>query len=61
MIPNEGSSTGFKCTMCGNEDSEDIEVDCEICGSSWPNDKMSSWFDTYAYTCPDCNDFDSKY
>ena len=47
--------------MCGNEDSEDIEVDCEICGSSWPNGEMSSWVDTYSYTCPDCNDFDSKY
>ncbi|WP_417526551.1 hypothetical protein [Marinomonas shanghaiensis] len=61
MIPNVDSSTGFKCTMCGNEDSEDIEVDCEICGSSWPNGEMSSWVDTYSYTCPDCNDFDSKY
>jgi hypothetical protein len=61
MIPDEDSSTGFKCTMCGNKESEEIEVDCEICGSSWPNGEMSSWVDTYTYTCPDCNDFDSKH
>ncbi|EKO3398654.1 hypothetical protein KW542_09105 [Vibrio fluvialis] len=61
MIPNDDSSTGYRCTLCGNEESEDIEVECEICGSSWPNGEMSSWVDTYVYTCPDCNDFESKW
>lgn len=61
MIPDDSSSTGFKCTMCGNEESDDIEVDCEICGESWPKGSMSSWEGTYDYTCPNCNDFESKF
>lgn len=61
MIPNDDAKTGFKCTMCGNEDSEEIEVDCEICGASWPIGEMSSWVGTYSHTCPDCNDFESKW
>lgn len=31
MIPNKDSSTGYKCIFCGNEHSEDIEVDCYVC------------------------------
>lgn len=60
MIPNLDSSTGFKCTYCGNEESDDIEVECEICGCNWPIGDMTSWEDTYSYTCPDCNDFENK-
>ncbi|EMH4033169.1 Uncharacterised protein [Klebsiella oxytoca] len=60
MIPNQESGTGYRCTHCGNEESDDIEVDCEICGASWPKGEMSSWVDTYTYTCPNCNDFSSK-
>ncbi|TMS79709.1 hypothetical protein [Pseudoalteromonas sp. S554] len=56
MIPNDDSSTGYRCTLegCENEESEDIEVDCDICGSPWPNGEMTSWEDTYSYVCPRC-------
>ena len=56
MIPNDDSSTGYRCTLegCENEESEDIEVDCDICGTSWPNGEMTSWEDTYSYVCPRC-------
>lgn len=60
MIPNQYSETGFRCTHCGNEESDDIEVECEICGESWPNGEMCSWEDTYEHTCPNCNDFSNK-
>lgn len=53
MIPNEGSSTGHKCTFCGNEDSEDIEVDCDVCGASWAMSEMMSLEDG-EYMCPYC-------
>ena len=56
MIPNTDSSTGYRCTVssCGNEESEEIEVDCDICGCPWPNGEMSSWEDTYDNVCPRC-------
>jgi len=58
MIPNEESSTGYKCTFCGNEDSDDIEVECGMCGASWPTGEMTllDWADTgnYEYYCPSC-------
>lgn len=56
MIPNEDSSTGYRCTLegCDNEESEDIEVNCDICGTPWPNGEMSFWEDTYDYVCPRC-------
>jgi exonuclease VII small subunit len=58
MIPNEDSGTGYKCTFCGNEESDDIEVDCGICGLQWPIWQMKSidWADTgnYEYYCPYC-------
>lgn len=57
MIPNSESSSGYQCTLesCQNEVSEDIEVDCEICGCPWPNGEMSSWIDTYSDVCPRCD------
>lgn len=56
MIPNDDSSTGYRCTLenCENEESEDIEVDCDICGLPWSNGEMTSWEDTYSYVCPRC-------
>jgi len=58
IVPNEASATGYKCTFCGAEDSEDIEVDCGICGDSWSKDMMdyTDWADDgyYIYVCPRC-------
>jgi hypothetical protein len=56
MIPNDDSSTGYRCTLgnCVNEESEEIEVDCDICGCPWPNGEMSYWEDSYDNVCPRC-------
>lgn len=56
MIPHGDSATGYRCTLegCENEESEEIEVDCDICGSPWPNGDMTSWVDTYTHVCPRC-------
>jgi len=61
MIPNENSSTGYRCTLdsCENEESEEIEVDCDICGCPWPNGEMSYWEDTYVHVCPRCENPDA--
>lgn len=58
MIFDEKSETGYKCAFCGNTESDDIEVDCGMCGSQWPLWQMKSldWADTgnYEYYCPYC-------
>ncbi|MDR3094233.1 MAG: hypothetical protein LBU62_06300 [Bacteroidales bacterium] len=36
MIPDSESETGYKCTFCGNKESEDIKGTCGICGQNWP-------------------------
>jgi hypothetical protein len=58
MIPNEDSSTGYKCTFCGNEESDEIEEECTMCGSAWPRSEMScmEWTDEgdYENLCPVC-------
>lgn len=61
MIPNDDSSTGYRCTLegCENDESESIEVDCDICGTPWPNGEMTSWADTYSYVCPRCENPES--
>ena len=33
LVVNENSDTGFQCTLCGNEESDDIPSDCDICGA----------------------------
>lgn len=58
MIPNEESSTGYRCTFCDNEESDDIEERCTLCGQSWPNSEMlyTQWDDEghYENVCPIC-------
>lgn len=58
IILNEDSPTGYKCTFCAAEDSDDIEVGCGICDDSWPKDMMkySDWTDDGhdIYVCPRC-------
>ncbi len=43
MIPSDESSTGYKCTFCQNEDSDDIDVACDCCGAQAPSSEMSIW------------------
>lgn len=57
MIPNGDSSTGYKCTFCGNEDSSEILVSCDCCGAEYPEDEMQCWdmddgtFENRCYYC----------
>ena len=59
IIPDEKSDTGFKCTFCGNEESNDIELTCDICGSSWPTGQMHcvdlNGEGDYQKICPYCS------
>lgn len=54
MIPDEDSATGYRCTFCGNEESDDIEMECAICGCPWSTGLMSHWEDD-EYICPYCS------
>lgn len=59
MIPNDKSTTGYKCTLCGNEESGEIEVDCDVCGQPWANEDMSNWGEGLENVCPRCVDPES--
>lgn len=54
MIPNDDSATGYKCTYCDNEESGQIEVDCDVCGGAWANEEMAYWDDNLVNVCPRC-------
>ncbi|WP_407506249.1 hypothetical protein [Acinetobacter baumannii] len=54
MIPNPKSSTGYRCTYCGNEESGQIEVDCDVCGVPCANQEMTNWGEDLNYVCPRC-------
>ena len=43
LIPEGESRTGYRCTLCGNEDSEAIEVACDCCGAKYPQEEMEYW------------------
>jgi len=58
MIPNAESSTGYKCVFCGNEDSDDIEVECDCCGIKALSEEMDIWpmdDGTSEYRCYYCS------
>lgn len=57
LISNADSPTGCRCTFCENEESEDIEVECDICGSEFPISDMHEDPDI-GYICPHHNDPD---
>jgi hypothetical protein len=43
LIPNHDSSTGYKCTFCSNEESDEIEIPCDCCGAMETSEEMASW------------------
>ena len=57
MIPDDDSSTGYKCTLCENEESDDIEIPCDCCGTRYHQDDLSTWdmddgtFENRCYYC----------
>ena len=56
MIPDPDSSTGYKCKMphCGNEESGEIEVACDVCGVLCQNEDMEYWDEELSNVCADC-------
>ncbi|WP_350562849.1 hypothetical protein [Psychrobacter sp. CAL346-MNA-CIBAN-0220] len=56
LILNKDSLTGYRCTYCGNEESGEIEVDCDVCGLPWANSELSYWGDEVGNVCPRCVD-----
>lgn len=64
MIPDKLSLTGYKCAYCKNEESDEIEVSCSICGVDWPNSEIEhiEWTDEgdIEKVCPYCR-HDSEY
>lgn len=58
MIPNDGSSTGFRCTLCKNEENGEILVTCDCCGTEDMMEEMSTWTTDYGdveYRCYYCS------
>jgi len=51
LIPNDDSPTGYKCVYCDNEESYDIEIKCDICGSFFEKDRMI-YMEDVGYICP---------
>lgn len=43
LIPHQESGTGYRCTLCDNEESDEIEDECDVCGAKAPGDEMELW------------------
>lgn len=43
LVINEASPTGYKCTMCGNEQSNDLPATCDICGAAGTQGELVYW------------------
>jgi hypothetical protein len=58
MAPASGSSTGYRCTFCGEEKSDAVPVGCGVCGDDWEMGEMvyTEWHEHQPeiYVCPRC-------
>lgn len=45
MVINKDSGTGYRCTLCDNEEGDNIPSYCDVCGAEGYGDEMSSWVD----------------
>jgi DNA-directed RNA polymerase subunit RPC12/RpoP len=45
LVFNDDSKTGFRCTFCGNEESEDLPSTCDICGTHTTQGELDYWED----------------
>lgn len=43
LVFNESSDTGYRCTFCGNEDSDEIPRACDICGIHATQGELDFW------------------
>lgn len=42
MVADHESGSGYRCLLCGETESEDIEHECDVCGETWPDWQLSS-------------------
>jgi hypothetical protein len=58
VIPDKEAASGYKCAMCGDEESQAVEVNCGICGAEWAKCQMwrTDWADdgVIVNVCPRC-------
>lgn len=43
LVVNEASATGYRCTMCGSEESDDLPATCDICGVTTTQGELEYW------------------
>lgn len=43
LVMNEDSPTGYRCTMCGSEESEELPASCDICGLVTTQGELVFW------------------
>jgi len=43
LVVNEGSETGYRCTFCQNEESDELPANCDICGISTTVGELVYW------------------
>ena len=57
LVLNSESGTGYRCTFCGNEESEDLPGVCDICGVHTTQGELDYWemddgnFEARCYYC----------
>jgi hypothetical protein len=60
LVVNESSGTGYRCTFCGDEESDELPATCDICGAAgtvgdlvfWKNEAGQS--EGRCYYCSGC-------
>lgn len=45
LVIDEGSSTGYRCTFCGNEEGESLPASCSNCGQRLTVGDLEIWHD----------------
>lgn len=43
LVINEDSDTGYRCTFCGNEESDELPAGCDICGVQTTLGELVFW------------------
>ncbi|OGS85773.1 MAG: hypothetical protein A2061_04055 [Gallionellales bacterium GWA2_59_43] len=43
LVLNDSSDAGYRCTFCGNEDSDDLPSTCDICGVQATVGELDYW------------------
>ncbi|ALV07315.1 hypothetical protein [Roseateles depolymerans] len=58
LVVNSESSTGYRCTFCGNEDGDEVPASCSNCGIKVTSGELSAWHDEedhLEYRCYYCS------